>query len=76
MLSGVNGTLNTEASLGFLLGDVNGSRSISAADTSGVKSRSGQLVDGSNFQFDINTSGVITAADIAAVKARPQVTLP
>ncbi len=58
------------AALGFLVGDVDNSRSVSAADTLQVKSRSGRLVDRSNFTSDVNLSGLVSAADILAVKGR------
>jgi uncharacterized delta-60 repeat protein len=75
-LSNVNAIgLNVSASVGFLLGDGNNTRSISVGDTSGVKARSGQATTALNFLFDINTSGVVNASDISAVKARPAATL-
>ncbi len=75
-LTGVNGVLNTSVSAGFLIGDVNNSRAVNATDISGVKARSGQTTDASNFKFDLNASGGINATDIAAVKARSGLVLP
>ncbi len=75
-LTGVNGSVNASASLGFLLGDVNNSRTVSSSDISGVKARSGQVTDASNFKFDVNTSGAINASDISTFKARSGNTLP
>lgn len=69
-LTGVNGTTTVDASLGFLLGDVNDSRVVDGTDTGKVKARSGQTVNQSNARYDVNVSGVVGAADIAAVKAR------
>lgn len=70
-LTNVNGIgLNASASLGFLIGDVNDTRSINSGDVSAVKTRSGQAAGAANSRFDVNASGAITAADIAAVKAR------
>jgi YVTN family beta-propeller protein len=67
----VNGIgLNATASLGFLVGDVNNSRSVTATDILQVKGRSGQVTDATNFRFDLNASGSITASDILAVKGR------
>ena len=63
------------ASVGFLVGDVTNSRSVSASDVSGVKARSGQTTNASNFKFDLNTSGSIDASDILMVKARSGSTL-
>jgi len=75
-LAGVNGTGNFEAAIGFLIGDINNSRSVNATDIAGIKARSGQTTDASNFRFDLNASGGINATDIAAVKARSGLVLP
>jgi hypothetical protein len=69
-LTGVNGTLDTSVSLGFLVGDVNNSRSVTSADILQVKGRSGLTTDLSNFIYDLNASGSITSADILQVKGR------
>ncbi len=75
-LSGINGSLDVSVSLGFLMGDINGSRSVNASDISGIKARAGQATDASNFRFDINASGGINATDISAVKARSGLVIP
>jgi hypothetical protein len=76
-LTGVNGIFNpAPAALGFLVGDVNNSRSVSASDVSGIKARSGQPTTVLNFRFDVNLSGSITAADISIAKARSGLSLP
>lgn len=70
-LANINGEgLNASASVGFLVGDINNSRVVDLADVSGVKARSGQLTDASNFKFDLNASGAINSTDISTVKAR------
>lgn len=74
-VNGVNDTGSASASLGFLLGDVNNTREVSASDVSAVKARSGQASTPSNFQYDVDASGRVTASDIAAVKARSAMTL-
>lgn len=74
-LTGVNGALNTSVSMGFLVGDVNNSRSVTSADILQVKGRSGLTTDLSNFIYDINSSGSITSADILQVKGRSGITL-
>ena len=76
-LANVNGSLNPPpAAIGFLVGDVNNSRSVNSSDISGVKARSGQTTDASNFRFDVNASGAINSSDISAVKARSGLSLP
>ena len=70
-INNINATgSNVAASIGFLVGDVNNTRAVDAGDASGVKARSGQIADGSNFMFDVNVSGAINVSDIMAVKAR------
>ena len=76
-LSNVNGAgLNAFASLGFLVGDVNHSGTVSATDLTQLKARAGQAADATNAGYDLNASGAITAADISAVKGRSGRTLP
>ena len=75
-LTTVNGTLTVSASMGFLVGDVNNSRSVTATDILQVKGRSGQGTDATNFKFDLNASGSVTASDILAVKGRSGLVLP
>ena len=73
----VNGAASmASASIGFLVGDVNSSGSVTTVDTSGIKARSGSGVNSANFWFDLNASGEINASDIAAVKARVGLELP
>ena len=76
-LTNINGEgLNASASVGFVIGDINNSRSVDSIDISSVKARSGEVTDASNFRFDLNASGVINATDISVVKARINSILP
>lgn len=76
-LVNVNGTpAPFPITMGFLIGDVNNSRSVNSSDISSVKARSGQLTTGANFLFDLNTTGGINSSDISTVKARSGLTLP
>ena len=71
-----NAGVNASAFIGFLIGDVNNTRSVNSSDISGVKARSGQATTAANFKFDVNTSGAINSSDISAVKARSGLLLP
>ncbi|MBL0124814.1 MAG: Ig-like domain repeat protein [Betaproteobacteria bacterium] len=75
-LAGVNGAGTFSAPMGFLLGDVNGTRAVDSVDVSSIKSRSGQITDTGNFHFDINASGSIGASDVAGTKAHMGSILP
>ncbi len=76
-IDGVNGIAAPRpASVGFLVGDINNTRSVTASDISGVKARSGQTTTAANFRFDVNVSGAINSSDISAVKARSGLVLP
>ncbi len=76
-LTNINGEgLNASASVGFLIGDIDNSRSVNSTDVTGIKARSGQITDASNYKFDLNASGAINATDISTVKARANLQLP
>ena len=67
---------DTTVNIGFLVGDVNGSGSVTASDIGQVKSLSGQTATSTNFRSDINASGGITSSDIGIVKSRSGAVLP
>lgn len=76
-LAEVNGAVSPPpVSIGFLVGDVNNTRSVNSSDISGVKARSGQSASAANFKFDLNASGAVNSSDISAVKARSGLMLP
>ena len=69
-LTGVNGSaLSATARIGFLLGDVNGSRFVNSTDITTVKATSGAALSAANFKADLNVSGSINSTDILTVKA-------
>ena len=75
-LSGVNNGTSATAAIGFLVGDVNNTRSVNSSDISSVKARSGQNTTALNYRFDVNVSGAVNSSDISAVKARSGLVLP
>ncbi len=75
-LFGVNGSGNVVIPMSVLIGDSNGNGSVNSADVSQVKSRIGQLIDGTNFRSDVNANGTINATDTAQVKANIGTALP
>jgi hypothetical protein len=62
--------------MGFLLGDVNASGRVDAADVSSVKQQTLQAIDTSNFREDVNASGRIDAADVSMVRQQTLTSLP
>ncbi len=74
-LSGVNGTLAVSASMGFLVGDVNGSGSVTSTDILRVQGGAGS-VSASNFIYDINTDGSVSLTDVVLTKANSGLKLP
>jgi hypothetical protein len=67
-VNAINGTVNATAAMGFLVGDINNSRTVNASDIIMTRNRIGQTVNASNYKADINASGTIDTADVAAVK--------
>ncbi len=64
------------ASIGVLLGDVNSSRRVDAADVSSVRQQTLQMITNSNFRNDINASGRIDAADVSIARQQTLTSLP
>lgn len=78
-LTGVNNSATVARSIGFLLGDANATRRVTAADIAGVKANSGKTINAGNAaaiaRYDLNLDGSISSADISAVKARAGVSM-
>jgi hypothetical protein len=60
---------DTVVTANFLVGDVNGNKTVTASDLGEVKSQSGIAVTATNFKDDVNVSGTITASDVGQVKS-------
>jgi hypothetical protein len=69
-------TLNGAATMGVLLGDVNASGRVDAADVSSVRQQTLQTITTSNFRNDLNTSGRIDAADVSVARQQTLTSLP
>ena len=55
--------------MGVLLGDTTGNGLVNASDVSLTKSRSGQVVDATNYYTDVTVSNSINASDVSLVKS-------
>ena len=78
-LTGVNDGTNVGnvfIPMGILVGDTTGNGVVNASDIALVKSKSGQVVDATNFRSDVNANGAINASDIALVKSMIGAVLP
>jgi hypothetical protein len=62
--------------MSILLGDVNGSGRVDAADVSLVRQQTLQTITSSNFRNDINESGRIDAADVSIARQQTLTSLP
>ncbi len=62
--------------MGVLLGDVNASSRVDAADVSAVRQQTLQPITSSNFREDINASGRIDAADVSIARQQTLTSLP
>jgi hypothetical protein len=67
---------SVSAQMGLLLGDVNGSGRVDAADVSLVRQQTLQPLTSTNFREDINTSGRIDAADVSIARQQTLTSLP
>jgi hypothetical protein len=63
-------------SANMLIGDINGSKVVTASDIGAVKAQSGVPVTAANFRADAATSGAINASDIGLVKSRSGQSVP
>jgi len=60
----------------FLVGDVDGNRTVSASDIGRTKAEAGAPITATNFREDVIPNGAVTASDIGLVKSASGNTLP
>ncbi len=75
-MDGLNGSGKATTSIGFLVGDVTGSRSVTAADISAVKANEFNAVNVNTYKFDLNTDGSILSIDLILAKSRAGRAIP
>ncbi|HEY2799449.1 MAG TPA: hypothetical protein VGI85_02560 [Chthoniobacterales bacterium] len=75
-VTSAQGSGDFTATLGVLLGDTTGEGTVNSGDIAQTKSRSGQIVDSSNFTSDVTVDGNLGSADIALVKTKSGTVLP
>jgi hypothetical protein len=71
-----NYSVSVPATMGVLLGDVNASGRVDAADVSSIRQQTLQTVTTLNFRNDINASGRIDAADVSIARQQTLTSLP
>jgi hypothetical protein len=72
----INGAgVNASIVLGFLVGDVNNSRSVNSTDAAAVRGQNLVALSASNCKFDVNVSGAINSTDAAATRGQNLQTL-
>lgn len=76
VLDSQNNTGNTSATMGVLIGDVNGSGRVDSGDVFLVRQQSLQDAGASNFRHDINASGRIDSGDIFLARQNSLNALP
>ncbi len=71
-LNGMTGAVtgNLTVPMGVLVGDTTADSSVNSADIGQTKSKSGQVVDSSNFRTDVTVDGNLNSADIGLVKSK------
>jgi hypothetical protein len=80
-LTGIHGatggtTASASATMGVLLGDVNGDGFVLSGDYTDTRAHSGAPVDGTSFRYDINADGFILSGDYTTVRAQSGTQLP
>jgi hypothetical protein len=76
VLDSQNNAGSVSATMGVLIGDVNGNGNVSNTDVAAVKSQVAAPVTSSNFRNDVNANGVISNTDVSGAKTQVGTTLP
>jgi hypothetical protein len=71
-----NGSNAVSATMGVLLGDVNGSGRVDSGDVFLVRQQSLQDANSSNFREDVDASGRIDSGDVSLVRQQTLTSLP
>jgi len=71
-----NTLTSASATMGLLLGDVDGDGAVTKADVNLVRASLGQTADATNFRRDVNPDGTINHTDLARVKHAVGSSLP
>jgi Galactose oxidase, central domain len=71
-----NFSSTVSASMGVLLGDVDGSGRVDGNDVSAVQSHTRQATNSTNFRFDVDTSGRIDGNDVSTTQQQTRASLP
>ena len=61
---------STSVNVGFLIGDVDGNKTVNVGDTTMTRNHSGETLDTTNFQYDVNVDGMINVGDATVVRAK------
>jgi hypothetical protein len=71
-----NTLASASATMGLLLGDVDGDGSVTMADVNLVRASLGQTADATNFRLDVNPDGTINRMDVSRAKYMVGTSLP
>ena len=77
LLEGLNGIFKASTSIGFLVGDINSSGAVNAADIVAVKAHiPGGAINSTSFIFDLDANGSFVLLDGILVKSRAGRVIP
>ena len=64
------------ASMGVLIGDSSGNKTVSNTDVAAVKGQVSAPVTAANFRTDVNANGIVSNTDVSVTKAQVSTSLP